>query len=74
MAMLEVQHSQWLSFQTFTDRQLIAMFTALVGMQAWIIARTVIHLHKLMSMIVYMMVQSYSFARIVRTSITYDPA
>jgi hypothetical protein len=46
MAMLEMQHSQWLSFQRFTDRQLIAMFTALVAMQAWITAQIVIHSHK----------------------------
>jgi hypothetical protein len=74
MAMLEVQCSQWLSFRTSIAHQLIAMSTALVAMQAWITARTVIHSHRLMSMIVYMMVLSYSFARIVRISITYDTA
>jgi hypothetical protein len=44
MAMLEMQHSQWLSFQTSIDRQSIGMCTALVAMQAWITAQTVIRL------------------------------
>jgi hypothetical protein len=74
MAVLEMQHSQWLSFQRFIDHQLIAMCTALVAMQAWIIAQTVIHSHRLMSTIECMMVLSYSSARIVRTNIIYDPA
>jgi hypothetical protein len=74
MAVLEMQCSQWLSFQRFIDLQLIAMSTALVAMQAWIIARTVMHSHRLMSMIAFMMVQSYSSVRIVRISITYDSA
>jgi hypothetical protein len=34
MAMLEMQHSQWLSFQRFIDHQLIAMYTALADMGA----------------------------------------
>jgi hypothetical protein len=72
MAMLEMQHSQWLSFQRFIDHQLIAMSTALVVMQAWITAQIVIHLHRLMNTIASMMVLFYSSARIVRTSITYD--
>jgi hypothetical protein len=43
MAMLEMQHNQWLSFQRFTDHQWIAMSTALVDMVVWRIARTAIH-------------------------------
>jgi hypothetical protein len=58
----------------FIDLQWIAMSTALVDMVVWRIARTVIHSLKSMSMIASMMVQSYSYARIVRISITYDPA
>jgi hypothetical protein len=46
MAMLEMQHSQWLSFQRFTDLQLIAMSTALAGMVVWRIAQTVMLLHR----------------------------
>jgi hypothetical protein len=34
MAMLEMQYSQWLSFQRFIDLQLIAMFTVLADMVA----------------------------------------
>jgi hypothetical protein len=74
MAVLEMQCSQWLSFRTSIVRQLIAMYTALVAMQAWITVQTVIYSHRLMSMIAFMMVLSYSSARIVRTSITYDTA
>jgi hypothetical protein len=58
----------------FIDLQWIAMFTALAVMVVWRIARTVIPLLKSMSMIEFMMVQFYSSARIVRTSITYEPA
>jgi hypothetical protein len=74
MAMLEMQHSQWLSLtlMRFTDLQLIAIYTALVDMVAYRIARTAIHSFKSMSMIASMMVQSYSSARIVRISITYE--
>jgi hypothetical protein len=76
MAMLEMQHSQWLSLtlMRFIDLQWIVMSTALADMVAWRIARTVIRSLKSMSMIASMMVQSYSSARIVRTSITYESA
>jgi hypothetical protein len=76
MAMLEMQHSKWLSstLMRFIDLQWIAMSTALAVMVVWRIARTAIRSRKSMSMIASMMVLSYSSARIVRTSITYDPA
>jgi hypothetical protein len=76
MAMLEMQHSQWLSLTSmrFIDLQWIAMSTALADMVVWRTARTAIRLLKSMSMIAFMMVQSYSSARIARISITYDPA
>ena len=74
MAMLEMQYSQWLSFQRFIDHQLIAMCTALADMQEWTTAPIAIRSLKSMNMIASMMVQSYSSARIVRISITYDPA
>jgi hypothetical protein len=75
MAMLEMQHSQWLNLtlMRFIDLQWIAISTALADMVEWRIARTAIHSFKSMSTIAFMMVQSYSSARIVRTSITYDP-
>jgi hypothetical protein len=75
MAMLEMQHSQWLSstLMRFIDRQSIAMCTALADMVVWRIALTVIRSLKSMSTIAFMMVQSYSSARIVRISITYEP-
>jgi hypothetical protein len=74
MAMLEMQHSKWLSstLMRFIDLQWIGMSTALADMVVWRIARIVIRSLKLMSMIASMMVQSYSSARIVRTSITYE--
>jgi hypothetical protein len=50
------------------------MYTALADMQEWTTAPTVIRLLKSMNMIASMMVQSYSSARIVRISITYEPA
>jgi hypothetical protein len=76
MAMLEMQHSQWLSLisMRFIDLQSIAMFTVLAVMVAWRIAQTVIPLHRSMNTIASMMVLSYSSARIVRISITYDTA
>jgi hypothetical protein len=75
MAMLEMQYCQWLSLtlMRFIDLQSIAISTALADMVAWRIARTVIRSLKSMSMIAFMMVLFYSSARIVRTSITYEP-
>jgi hypothetical protein len=49
------------------------MSTALADMVVWRIALTAIHSLKSMSMIAFMMVQSYSSARIVKISITYEP-
>jgi hypothetical protein len=75
MAMLEMQHSQWLSLilMRFIDLQWIAISTASADMVAWRTARTAIRSLKSMSTIASTMVQSYSSARIVRISITYDP-
>jgi hypothetical protein len=50
------------------------MYTALAAMVEWRTALTAIHSFKSMNMIESMMVLSYSSARIVRTSITYDTA
>ena len=48
------------------------MYTALVDMQAWKTAQTVIRLRKSMNMIVFMMVLFYSFVIDARINIIYD--
>jgi hypothetical protein len=72
--MFEMQYSQWLSFQIFTDLQLIAMSTALAVMLELKTAQIVMLLLKSMNMIECMMALFYSSATDARINTIYDPA
>jgi hypothetical protein len=74
MAMLEMQYSQWLSFQIFIDLQLTAMSTALAVMLELKTAQIVMLLLKSMNMIECTMALFYSSAIDARINTIYDTA